>query len=61
MKVIPNPGSEEALKKGCSCPVTDNANGQGCGLKGDDGEPLFWISEDCRLHAKRERLVEVEA
>lgn len=41
-----NPGSEEALKQGCTCPVLDNAHGKG-GLRG------FYISGDCPLHNKQ--------
>jgi hypothetical protein len=46
----PNPGSDEALKAGCSCPVLDNGHGNGCGRKDKDGTPLFWITETCPLH-----------
>jgi hypothetical protein len=28
-KVIPNPGSPEAVKQGCTCARMDNANGKG--------------------------------
>jgi hypothetical protein len=41
----PSPGSDEAVAKGCTCPVSDNARGQG--LPGGN----FWISEGCPLHA----------
>ena len=47
----PNPGSDEALDKGCTCPVMDNAHGRGAW--GSDGE-LFIMSEDCPLHGHRE-------
>ena len=40
-----SPGSDEAVAKGCTCPVSDNARGQG--LPGGQ----FWISEGCPLHA----------
>lgn len=58
-KKKPNPGSDEAIDQGCTCPVLDNGRGRGCGHKGDDGEPLFWINSDCSLHA-REILHEFE-
>lgn len=29
MSTIPNPGSEEARKQGCLCPVVDNEFGKG--------------------------------
>lgn len=44
-----NPGSPEAIKAGCKCPVMDNANGKGIPW-GADG-PIFWIDPDCKLHA----------
>ena len=44
----PNPGSDEAVKQGCTCPVLDNAHGKGIG----NGE--FWIKDDCPLHASKE-------
>lgn len=40
----PLPGSEEAIEKGCRCPVIDNHYGKGNSL----GQ--FWISGDCPLH-----------
>lgn len=45
---IPNPGSEEAIKQGCSCPVLDNNHGRGVSQGG--GEPLFWMDDGCILH-----------
>jgi len=39
----PNPGSEEAGKLGCLCPILDNEYGRGSG-----GE--FVIRLDCPLH-----------
>jgi len=38
----PNPGSDEALDQGCSCPVMDNGHGKGPGP--------FWVTVDCPLH-----------
>jgi len=49
-KKKPNPGSDEAIKKGCTCAVLDNGYGNGCGRKDKDGTPLFWITETCPLH-----------
>lgn len=43
----PNPGSDEALDQGCTCPVIDNRRGRG--ILGQ-----FWIAEDCPIHAERE-------
>jgi hypothetical protein len=47
----PNPGSPQAVDKGCKCPVMDNGNGKGIGpLK--DGTMMFWRALDCPLHGK---------
>ena len=43
---VPNPGSEEAIKRGCSCAVLDNAHGRG--YMGQPG--IFVYSEGCPLH-----------
>jgi len=49
----PNPGSEEARKQGCACPVIDNHYGAGVPHK---GQRVFWTVEDCKLHGgKRDR------
>lgn len=45
----PNPGSEEAIRAGCRCPVLDNNRGKGIGIS-SDGETLFWMSGDCPIH-----------
>lgn len=42
------PGSDEALRKGCRCPVLDNAYGRGVMGAGRD----WYISGDCPLHAR---------
>lgn len=48
----PNPGSDEAVKLGCRCPVLDNAHGQGAyGTSG--GAAVFWVNNDCPLHANQ--------
>lgn len=39
-----NPGSPEAVEAGCTCPVLDNAHGEG--IRG-----AFWINDDCPVHA----------
>jgi hypothetical protein len=48
--MIPNPGSDEAIDKGCTCPVLDNAHGRGWKA---GGEQCFWITQGCPLHAKK--------
>ena len=52
--MTPPPGSLEAIKQGCTCPVFDNCKGRGCGLTDKDGNPLFYINEKCPLHAAKE-------
>lgn len=47
----PNPGSKEAIKAGCICPVLDNAQGKGTLAWGGMTEsPNFWITAGCPLH-----------
>lgn len=41
---IPNPGSPAAIKIGCTCPVLDNARGEGV------GGGLFWMNTKCPVH-----------
>ena len=42
----PNPGSPEAMKKGCLCAVIDNHYGNGyMGIK-----DMFVINGDCPIH-----------
>ena len=48
-----NPGSDEAIKQGCTCPVLDNAHGRG--IMGGGEELGFWITAGCPLHGKKER------
>lgn len=45
-----NPGSPEAVKQGCKCPVMDNHYGKGILY---NGRIEFWISEECPLHGKK--------
>ena len=45
-KKIPAPGSDEAIKAGCLCPVMDNGHGDGyLGQKG-----VYVMTEGCPLH-----------
>lgn len=46
----PAPGSPEAMKAGCTCPVLDNAHGQGFQLDPKGGR-CYWITDGCVLHA----------
>ena len=47
---IPNPGSDEAVWRGCTCAVMDNHYGRGVRMR--DGSVNFWISGDCPLHGE---------
>lgn len=53
-KKIPTPGSDDAVKIGCTCPILDNQFGRGCGWVGEDGTELFWQSSDCPIHGHKE-------
>lgn len=43
---VPNPGSDEAVMRGCTCPILDNARGRGWLGTGE-----FWIAAGCPIHA----------
>lgn len=43
------PGSPDAVKAGCRCPVLDNNRGRGA-YRDADGVSQFWMSGDCPLH-----------
>ena len=46
MNTTPSPGSPEAVKLGCLCPVLDNHHGSGyMGIKG-----IYVYSGGCSLH-----------
>lgn len=47
---LPNPGSKEALARGCTCPVLDNNHGAGIKLSESD-MPTFWFNPNCPVHA----------
>ncbi len=44
---VPNPGSDAAVAKGCTCPVLDNARGRGRVYR---GTVEFWIDGGCPIH-----------
>lgn len=48
----PNPGSDAAIKQGCTCPVLDNGHGRGVGVNGEKFG--WWITAGCPLHGKKE-------
>lgn len=45
---VPNPGSIEAVAKGCTCPVIDNHYGEGAWGPGTEG--IFWYTSGCPVH-----------
>ena len=45
----PNPGSDEAIECGCTCPVLDNHYGHG--VPNSNGGVDFWYTSDCPVHA----------
>jgi hypothetical protein len=44
---VPAPGSEEARRLGCTCPVVDNERGRGFQI---NGQTVYWQVEGCPLH-----------
>lgn len=50
----PPPGSDAAVAAGCLCPVLDNGHGVGArgGIKDEDGNHCYWISDACPLHGE---------
>jgi hypothetical protein len=49
MTKLPNPGSNEAIARGCSCPVLDNGHGRGSMW----GPNTFIYTQSCTLHTIR--------
>ena len=47
----PNPGSDKAIKMGCTCPVMDNNHGKGFMYR---GEKCFYFDSNCPLHCPKE-------
>ena len=44
---VSNPGSDEAVRQGCRCPILDNAHGVRPWWGG-----VWWIDEHCPLHGE---------
>jgi len=49
MTTTPSPGSQEAKKLGCTCPVLDNNCGRGFGYP----TPMYWIDNNCPIHGDK--------
>ena len=47
---IPPPGSDEAIKQGCTCPVLDNNHGKGILW---EGKICWWRNGECPLHGHK--------
>lgn len=49
MTETPNPGSNEAIEMGCTCPVLDNGYGN------DEIGKIrgFWITQGCPVHDRK--------
>ena len=46
----PNPGSDEAVDKGCTCPIQGNRRGKGPYRGKND---IFWVDTLCPLHGRK--------
>lgn len=48
----PKPGSPEAIRIGCACPIMDNGHGKGWmgGVKDENGETIFVYTVGCPVH-----------
>lgn len=44
---VPNPGSPDAVRRGCTCPIEDNQHGLGSDPAFGDG---FEVAVNCPLH-----------
>lgn len=54
----PNPGSEDARKLGCRCPIIDNGHGKGSRYRDDNGKQTFVINTRCPVHKPQKPEVE---
>lgn len=52
--LAPNPGSVEAIRLGCICPVMENSRGAGYYTFRDGSRPLFLLNDNCHVHASRD-------
>lgn len=51
-----NPGSPEAKRLGCTCPVLDNSYGEGAIVEGKVDTEQFYLDENCPIHTDRRRV-----
>lgn len=47
----PPPGSTEAQKEGCTCPIEDNKYGVGVPTA-NGGGVNYWVNQSCKIHKK---------
>ncbi len=47
---VPNPGSNEALAQGCTCPESVNHHGRGFYFSGEPETTYFYYTVGCPLH-----------
>ena len=51
---VPAPGSDAAIKAGCTCPAEQNAGGRGVPCKwdsaGNETTRAYWITNNCPVH-----------
>lgn len=47
----PNPGSDQAVAQGCTCPVFDNNHGRRAPVE-EGGADYWWVSDRCSLHGE---------
>lgn len=52
----PPPGSDEAVRIGCTCPQMDNAYGRSYmgGVTDTDGNTVYVYSIECTVHSRTE-------
>ena len=48
--MLPDPGSHDAVRQGCTCPVIDNNHGKGFPFGDDLDSVAFVMTADCPLH-----------
>lgn len=53
MTSVSNPGSDAAVRQGCTCARMDNSYGKGYRHYEDGRPPVFAITDDCPLHSAK--------
>ena len=55
-KTFVPPGSDEAIKLGCLCPVMDNNHGRGYSMD-EDNNPIYVYNEECPIHRDQIKVI----